>query len=107
MKKEQFRKWEKSLIYKYEHARGKSLTEVYKRPSEAKKRIEEEIKIYMLDCNGYDFRITSASPNFFSCGYRVNIGGITYLVYYKPSDWEINIPLQYIDTNTGEVKNRY
>ena len=94
-----------AYIWSYNHARYKSLYEAYERPSKTKQEIEEEILAEMREREGYDFRITGRSSNFFSCGFRFMKDGLEYLMYFKPTKWYIEIPLQYVEEETGEILN--
>ena len=73
---------QEDMFRKYCNSSATSLHSVYKSWSDKK---EEAFKACLSDMkrnNGYDMRITGASPNFFLCAYRTNRDDGAYLVYH-------------------------
>ena len=70
------------MFRKYYNSSATSLHDVYKSWSVYK---EVAFKACLSDMNrngGQDMRITGASPNFFSCAYRIICDDGAYLVYH-------------------------
>ena len=69
------------------------VTDVYNRPSDAKLRAESNIFEYILDQNGYGYRVMSYNTSFFTVGYIIrNDEGKLFVYetaqhrYYLPID---------------------
>ena len=70
------------MIYSYECAKAKSLSDCYVKTSKEKKDAELFCRADMVEHGGYDFRITGHGIQHFSCAYRYEENGIEYLVYH-------------------------
>lgn len=83
-----------------------SVETAYGKPSPTKISIENDIKSFMENDNGWGYRIISKNGFHFSCGYLAVYNGITTLVIFTPSKWWIKIPLECADLETGEIIGR-
>ena len=83
----------KAKYQQYVKAPIRYVNDVYVRPSIYKERAERDILEYMLDQNGYGYRVMSYSTNFFTVGYIIqNDEGKLFVYetaqhrYYLPLD---------------------
>lgn len=73
---------QENMFRKYCNSSATSLHDVYKTWSNDKEEAFKYCLSDMKEHGGQDMRITSASPNFFSCAYRINRDDGAYLVYH-------------------------
>jgi len=69
------------MVWAYEHSDKTSLSEIYKKPSDKKKRAYDNCKKIMKDLNGYDFRLTGYNYEAFSAAFKCNVDGTEVLIY--------------------------
>ena len=62
-------KKQKAMLWKVTHSNNESLYDVYKSFSDSKYRAYDYCIYEMYRKDGFNFRITSATCNFFSCGF--------------------------------------
>ena len=62
-------KKQKAMLWKVTHSSNESLYDVYKSFSDSKYRAYDYCIYEMYRKDGFNFRITSATCNFFSCGF--------------------------------------
>ena len=60
---------QKAMLWKVTHSKNESLYDVYKTFSHAKHLAFDNCIYEMRLKDGFNFRITSATPNFFCCGF--------------------------------------
>ena len=107
MQKTKLTKQERYWISCYENATDFSVEQAYENPSKAKRDIEFDIKYHMIhDFNGFDYRILSHNGFRFSCGFRTkDVNGNHLLIVCTPTRWYNVVPLETVDSETGEYKN--
>lgn len=107
MPKTKLTKQERYWISQYENSEDFSVETAYRNPSKTKCDIEFDIKYRMIhDYNGFDYRILSHNGFHFSCGFRTkDENGNHFLIVFTPSRWFNVVPLETVDSETGEYKN--
>ena len=71
----------KAKYEEYLKAPIRCVTDVYARPSDNKLRAENNIFQYILDQDGYGYRVMSFSASFFTVGYIIQNGEGKLFVY--------------------------
>ena len=71
----------KAKYQEYLKTPSRCVKDVYARPSTAKRRAEQEIINYLVDQDGYGYRVMSYNSSFFTVGYIIRNDEGKFFVY--------------------------